>query len=150
VSVSLILLPLAISAVVAAHASRTAKDETGRLVCHVQTRMRNPGLLADALRDTGAEVTAQDDTLVANWEGVRATFQRNDDDVWTAHLEGSVDDRRAVEIVAGVDAAYGRQVQSAVLDRLREHAPAAGLRLESESVGADASVSLVFAVEGRE
>jgi len=91
VSVSLILLPLAISAVVAAHASRTAKDETGRLVCHVQTRMRNPGLLADALRDTGAEVTAQDDTLVANWEGVRATFQRNDDDVWTAHLEGSVD-----------------------------------------------------------
>jgi hypothetical protein len=43
-----------------------------------------------------------------------------------------VDEERAVEIVRAVDAAYGRQVQRAVLDRLRERAPAAGLRLESE------------------
>ena len=148
-SVSLILVPLAIGAVVAAHASRSGKDEAGRLICHVQTRMRDSTLLAEALRRTGADVTVLDDTLVATWEGVHATFQRDDDGVWTAHLEGSVDDQRAVEIVAAVDAAYGRLVQGAVLDRLRERAPAAGLRLESESLGADASVSLVFAVEGR-
>jgi len=149
VSVSLILVPLAISAVVAAHASRTGKDGAGRLICHVQTRMRDRALLAEALRYTGADVTVLDDALVANWEGVRATFQRDDDGVWTAHLEGFVDDQRAVEIVTAVDAGYGRLVQGAVLNRLRERAPAAGLRLESESMGADASVSLVFAVEDR-
>ena len=36
-----------------------------------------------------------------------------------------------------------------MLERLRERAPAAGLRLESETVAEDASVRLVFAVEGR-
>ena len=60
-----------------------------------------------------------------------------------------MDQDRAVDVVRAVDVAYGRQVQRAVLDRLRTEAPASGLRLESEEVTADASVRLVFAVENR-
>jgi hypothetical protein len=52
-----------------------------------------------------------------------------------------------VDIVRAVDAAYGRQVQRAVLARLTERAPAAGLRLESRSVTPELAVRLVFAVE---
>ncbi|MFI7518635.1 hypothetical protein [Micromonospora globbae] len=148
-SVSLILLPLAVAAVAAAHGATAGRDQDGRVVCQVQTRMRDESLLTAALADTAAVVAADRDAITADWAGVRAVFQRGDDGIWSAHFTGDVDERRAVEIVGAVDAAYGRQVQRAVLERLRAQAPAAGLRLESEEVTEDASVRLVFAVEGR-
>ncbi|MEO3777190.1 hypothetical protein ABGB16_10140 [Micromonospora sp. B11E3] len=148
-SISLILVPLAVATVAAAHATSADRDDEDRVVCQVQTRMRDETLLAAALRDTGAAVTADADGIIADWAGVRAGFRRGSDGIWTAHLAGEVDEQRAVEIVHAVDAAYGRQVQGAVLERLRAQAPAAGLRLESEQVTEDASVRLVFAVGER-
>ncbi|MDG4785622.1 hypothetical protein O7626_06690 [Micromonospora sp. WMMD1102] len=148
-SVSLILIPLAVAAVAAAHGSQSARDEAGQVVCRVQTRMRDEKLLADALRETGAAVTAGPQEITAAWDGIRAGFARGEDGVWSAHFTGQVDESRAVEIVRAVDAGYGRQVQRAVLDRLRDRAPAAGLVLESETATEDAGVRLVFAV-GRE
>ncbi|MER5703660.1 hypothetical protein ABT023_17200 [Micromonospora sp. NPDC002296] len=149
-SISLILVPLAVATVAAAHAATADRDGDGRVVCQVQTRMRDETLLAAALRDTGAAVTAATDEITADWAGVRAGFRRGPDGIWTAHLSGEVDEARAVGIVRSVDAAYGRQVQGAVLQRLRAQAPAAGLRLESEQVTEDASVRLVFAVQERD
>ncbi|MER5332869.1 hypothetical protein ACIBTZ_25755 [Micromonospora sp. NPDC049460] len=148
-SVSLILLPLAVAAVAATHGATAGRDREGRVVCQVQTRMRDETLLAAALRDTDAVVGTDGDAITAEWAGVRASFRRGEDGVWAAHFTGEVDEQRAVEVVRAIDAAYGRQVQRAVLARLREQAPVAGLRLESEQVTEDASVRLVFAVEGR-
>ncbi|MER7008746.1 hypothetical protein ABT297_37685 [Dactylosporangium sp. NPDC000555] len=142
-SVSLLLIPLAIAAA-AARAGLTKGADTS--VCTVETRMRDAELLAAALRDTRAAVTPDGADLVADWAGVRARFGRDERHIWSAHFTGDVDEPRAVEIVRAVDAAYGRQVQRAVLARLTERAPAAGLRLESRSV-TPAAVRLVFAVE---
>ncbi|MFG2043189.1 hypothetical protein [Dactylosporangium sp. NPDC048998] len=144
-SVSLLLVPLAIAAA-AAHA-RLSEKSSATTVCQVQTRMRDAALLGAALRDSRAAVSAEGADLVADWAGVRARFSRDPQHIWTAHLTGDVDEPRAMEIVRSVDAAYGRQVQQAVLARLTERAPAAGLRLESRSVTPDAAVRLVFAVE---
>jgi hypothetical protein len=144
-SVALLLVPLAIAAA-AAHAKLTEKDSAAT-VCRVQTRMRDADLLAAALRETRAEVTRAGADLVADWAGVRARFGRDAQQIWSAHFTGAVDEPRAIDIVRAVDAAYGRQVQRAVLDRLTQRAPAAGLRLESRSVTADQAVRLVFAVE---
>ncbi|GAA1573352.1 hypothetical protein GCM10009827_114100 [Dactylosporangium maewongense] len=148
-SVSLILVPLAVAAVSAAHGLRSGRDEQQQAVCQVQTRMRDASLLAAALRGTQAEVTETGEEIVARWKGTQARFTRGEDEIWAAHFTGDVDEARAVDIVRAIDAGYGLQVQRAVLERLRERAPAAGLRLESESVAADSSVKLVFAVEGK-
>ena len=148
-SVSLLLIPLAVATVAAVRGASAGRDDQGRIVCQVQTRMRDETLLAAALSDMHAVVTATRDEIVAQWQGARASFRRDPDGIWLAHFTGEVDEERAVEIVLAVDAAYGRQVQRAVLDRLRERAPAAGLRLESEQVTEDAAVRLVFAVEAR-
>lgn len=147
-SVSLILIPLAIAAA-AAHAGLSGDPaaDSGATVCRVQTRMRDAGLLGEALRESRAVVTAEGADLLADWAGVRARFSRDARQIWTAHFTGDVDEPRAVEIVRAVDAAYGRQVQQAVRARLTERAPAAGRRLESRSVTPDAAVRLVFAVE---
>jgi hypothetical protein len=146
VSVSLLLVPLAIAGAAAAQAA-IGRPTDSRAV-QVHTRMRDVALLAAALRDTGATVTTGPDTLTAAWAPARstATFTRNADSIWAAHVTG-MDQQQAVELVTNVDAAYGRRVQQTVLERLRAQAPAAGLRLESESVDDDASVRLVFEVE---
>jgi hypothetical protein len=144
-SVSLLLVPLAMAGAAAVQAAAGRKAD-GRLVCQVQTRMRDVTLLESALRDTGATVTTSGDTLSATWAQSAATFTRGADGIWAAHVTG-VDQAGAVELMTTVDGAYGRRVQQAVLERLRDQAPAAGLRLESESVERDASVRLVFEVE---
>ncbi|WP_239168591.1 hypothetical protein [Paractinoplanes deccanensis] len=141
---SLILVPLALAGAAAAQAVAERRAD-GRSV-RVQTRMRDVTLLAGALRDLGAAVTDGAGTVVASWDGSTATFSRGADGIWAAHVAG-VDERAAIDLVTAVDGAYGRRVQHAVLERLRAQAPAAGLRLQSESVTADAGVRLVFEVE---
>ncbi|GIF63513.1 hypothetical protein Ais01nite_15480 [Asanoa ishikariensis] len=150
-SVSLLLIPAALAAAAAIQARSAGQSGgSGGLVCTVSTRMRDSALLSTALRETGAVVTTGTDLVDAVWQGVTARFTRDTEGIWAAHFAGDVDETRAVEIVRRLDAAYGRQVQAAVLDRLRTQAPAAGLRLASETVTDDASVRLVFAVEQRE
>ena len=146
-SISLVLLPLAVAAVTAAHDRMERRTENGRLVCSVGTRMRDGGLLARAVEDTGASVEASAESLVIRWSDVTARFDRDAAGIWTAHFGGDVDEERARELVSLIDAAYGRRVQAAVLQRLRERAPAAGMRLESETVEDDASVTLVLTVQ---
>lgn len=147
-SVSIILVPLAVAAVAALHNSRRDQDDTGRTVCHVGTRMRDDNLLGDALSDTGAMVTrTSPDQIRAAWRGVVADFTRGPDGIWSAHLVGDVDEERGRSIVAGVDVAYGLRVQSVVLTKLRERAPAAGLHLQSENVEEDSSVTVVLTVQ---
>lgn len=148
-SVSLLLVPMAVASAAAVHGATAGQDSQGRIVCTVQTRMRDAHLLAAALRDTQATVVTGDDEIIADWAGVRAVFRRGSDGIWSAHLSGDVDTERAVDIVKAVDAAYGRQVQRAVVERLRERSATVGLRLESEQVTEDASVQMVFTVEGR-
>lgn len=145
-SVSIFLVPLAIAAVSAWQASQQESDAEGRTICHVQTRMKDQGLLAAALRETRADVAVSSDTLVARWQGVEATFQRDNQGIWQAHFTGDVDVERASGIVTAIDVAYGRQVQQAVLSRLRERAPTAGMSVASETIEADDSVTLVLNV----
>ncbi|MFT4009185.1 MAG: hypothetical protein QM655_03985 [Nocardioidaceae bacterium] len=143
-SISIVLVPLAVAAISAWQASRQEQDAEGRTVCHVQTRMKDQGLLAAALRDTRANVTVSPEALVARWQGVEAMFQRDEQGIWQANFTGDVDVNRASGIVAAIDVAYGRQVQQAVLAKLRERAPTAGMTVASETVEADSSVTLVL------
>jgi hypothetical protein len=144
-SVSLLLVPLALAGAAAAQAAAERK-ESGRTVVQVQTRMRDVTLLAEALRDTGATVTSGPDNVTAVWGEQAVTFARDSAGIWSAHAAGMTGDV-AVALITAVDQAYGRRVQQAVLERLRDRAPEAGLRLESETTQPDASVRLVFEVE---
>ncbi|GAA1980092.1 hypothetical protein GCM10009817_20960 [Terrabacter lapilli] len=145
-SISIVLLPLAVAAVSAWQASHQDTDAEGRTVCQVQTRMKDQELLGAALRDTQADVSASTDKLVARWQGVEAEFRRDAQGIWQANFTGNVDVGGAAAIVAAVDAAYGRQVQQAVLAKLRDRAPAAGMFVASETVEDDDSVTLVLDV----
>lgn len=145
-SVSLVLVPLAIAAVSAVQAARAETTSSGRTICHVQTRMKDRALLAAALQDTGAAVTTTPTALHARWSNAEASFERDDLGIWQAHFAGEIGAQRATEIVGHIDIAYGRQVQHAVIARLKSRAEGAGMSIASEHIEADSSVTLVLNV----
>lgn len=145
-SISLLLVPLAIAAVSAWEVSRGEQPGTGVQVCRVTTRMKDIAILRQALADTGAVVHGDDQGLAARWNDVEARFTRDTDGIWSAHFSGRIDEGRAVELVQAVDRAYGRGVQAAVVEKLKQRSTSAGMRLESETRAEDQSVTLVLAL----
>lgn len=146
-SLSLILVPAAIAAVGAAQAARKPKElENRHGVATVTTRMRNVDLLGRALTETGASVTATDDSLDAVWQDTRASFTRDEQGIWTAHFPDDVDPDLALARIRAVDASYGLQVQAEVLQRLRDRAGDANMSVASEKVEEDNSVTVVLNV----
>lgn len=148
-SVSIVLVPLAIAAVASWRASRSETDPQGLTHCQVSTRMRDMTLLAAALAETRAAVTAEGEMLVAEWSGVRAEFARDANSIWQANFTGDIDEVRAVGIVSAIDQAYGLQVQRAVVEKLKRRAPGAGMSVVSERTEDDASMTLVLEVGER-
>ncbi|RBY84319.1 hypothetical protein [Blastococcus sp. TF02A-26] len=147
-SISLVLLPLAVAAATAIQDRMERRQEAGRLTCSVDTRMRDGGLLAAALTDTGATVDATErDGIRVHWSATSAVFERDTAGIWSAHFSGDVDETTARERIIQIDRAYGRQVQAAVLARLRERAPAAGFTLTTQRLEDDDSVTLVLTQE---
>ena len=143
-SISLILVPLAVAAAAKAAGARTGPAQT----CTVTTRMRDPNLLTAALTDTGARTTVYGpDAIDAQWEGIVAALRRDPDGVWSAHFTGTTDAQRCTDYVLAVDAAYGRRVQAEVLAKLKDRAPRAGMTLVSETTNPDASVTMVLEVD---
>lgn len=143
-SVSLILIPLALGAVAKAAASQ---GSTAPNVCTVSTRLRDPRLLTLALGDTGARATATGpDAIDVEWAELSAQLRRDGDGIWQAHFTGTEDQQRCTDMVLAVDAAYGRRVQAEVVQKVRDRAPAAGMALVSEKVNEDASFTMVLEV----
>ena len=143
-SISLILIPLAVAAAAKAAGAVTGPAQS----CVVSTRMRDSNLLSAALADTGARTTVYGpDAIDAEWAGIVAALRREPDGVWNAHFTGTTDAERCTEMVLAVDAAYGRRVQAEVLAKLKDRAPQAGMTLVSETANPDASVTMVLEVD---
>ncbi|MFC6009563.1 hypothetical protein [Nocardia lasii] len=143
-SISLILVPIAIGAVAKAAAAHSSPDAA---TCTVSTRLRDRRLLALALADTGGRVTdTGPDAIDVEWERLAAQLRRDTDGIWQAHFTGTTDEQECVASIMRVDTAYGRRVQAEVLNRVRERAPEAGMTLVSETANTDASVTMVLEV----
>lgn len=142
-------------------------EEIGAAVS-VRTRMKDRGLLAEALADIGAvDVVVGDTEVSARVDGLAVAMTLTDDDVWEAHFsrEGdsdadasadaddattadatAADTTAAEDVITRLDAAYARRVQSAVAERIRARADSAGFELVSETRDEDATVTMVLNV----
>ncbi len=159
-SVTLVLLPIALAAAAAAGgggalgAGATAKNTAssgGRPAeIRVRTRMKDSTLLADALTGLGATaVDVSRSRVTADIDGVALTMTLTDDGVWEAHVES--DDREvtvvsATELLQRLDAAYAAGVQQAVAEKIRLRAVDAGFDLVSETRETDDTVTMVLNV----
>lgn len=149
-SIEIVLIPAAIAAYGAYKSFKTSRSAQNVVSCEVQTRMRDTDLLVAALRETGAMLERTGTGMAASWAGVRADFALDADQVWHAVFTGDVNEDKAVGIVTAIDQAYGIQVQRAVVERLRQRAPQAGMTVVSQTVESDNSVLMVVDVGGAE
>jgi len=153
-SISLILLPAALAAAAAvggtgalgaialnSRATSEPRGESEAVPIAVQTRMKDPDLLAAALVDG---------VLTATIDGVEIVMSRTDDGVWGAHLSRldghEVTEAEATALMTRVDAAYALHVQRAVAERIRSRADQAGFELVSETRDEDDTVTMVLNV----
>jgi hypothetical protein len=139
-SIEIVLVPLALAALSGWRASAEATDVG---TCVVQTRLRDPGLLAEALRTLGAQVSGSDGVVTGRLGGVELSFSARDDGTVLAHVAGA-DAEQAERLVLAVDEAYAAAVQAALHARLLARAPGLGLRLVEQSVGEDDAITLVL------
>ncbi|MBW9092533.1 hypothetical protein JNB62_02415 [Microbacterium jejuense] len=169
-SVTLILIPAALAAATAISAAggigalsqlgreheedetATGGAESGPRPIEVRTRMKDPDLLGDALRDIGATAVRLDgDALSAAIDGVELDMTRSEDGVWAAHFQRAdgreLAESEAADLVARLDAAYALRVQQAVAARIRDRAASAGFELVSESRDQDDTVTMVLDVK---
>jgi hypothetical protein len=152
-SVEILLVPLALAAahaVVAVGGAITAavgEDGKERKACVVQTRLKHPGLLAEALKTVGAKAElGSDGSVSGSWEGIGFRFVHHEDGTLSAHFDPDVDVQRAQDLILATDAAYAKAVQEAVRQRVRDRAGELGMTVESETEGDDESVTLVLNV----
>ena len=148
-SLSLVLIPLSIAVAAASQARqiRPSDVEAGNEV-RVESRMRDETLLVAALEDLGATVRRADDgALLVDTAGGGLTMRRDAAGLWNACFTGEWRPEGARALVESLDRAYGLRVQQAVIRRLEERAPAAGMRISSQSIDDDRVVTLVMEVE---
>lgn len=159
-SVSILLIPAVIAAVAgsagggaagvfATLAGTGAGDGHGPHALRVETRMRDIGLLCDALGDLGASILRREaDAVDAVAGDLTVELTRGADGVWAAHIDAdravTVDEANA--LMLALDRAYAARVQQAVADRIRQNAAAAGFDLVDESRDEDDSVRIVLEI----
>ncbi|MGC7095137.1 hypothetical protein ACPZ19_10770 [Amycolatopsis lurida] len=128
------------AATIAAH---TQAQGQGQVT--VRTRMRHRDLLTRALTGLNAQVSGDENTVVAQWAGRRIQFTYGQDGVQLAHVDGpAINPAEAEQLVLSVDNAYAAEVQRQVYERLKERAAQTGMRVESERTNADQSISVTL------
>ncbi len=170
-SVSIILIPAAIAAIASMAAGGAGAAGVGIGVAgairsitgganepatlQVRTRMKDRGLLSDALKDLGAvDVEVGDgvgDEVAATIDGIKLVMQSTPEGIWAANFTAKdrkkeVTTAEATKLAERLDAAYAARVQTAVAARIRDKAGDAGLDLVSETVQDDESLTLVLNV----
>ena len=165
-SVTLILLPIALAAAAAAGgiggigAAITAKGNNADNAAgatpeiRVRTRMKDSTLLADALTNLGATAIDVSRTrVIAEVDGVSLTMTLTDDGVWEAHVESldgvEVTVQSATELLQHLDGEYALMVQQAVAEKIRLRAESSGFDLVSETREADDTVTMVLNVHAQ-
>ena len=165
-SVSIILIPAAIAAIASMAAGGAATAGVGAgiagaiksmsgggqsEVLQVRTRMKDRGLLAQALEDLGAVDVEVGEEVAATVDGVKLLMQASPEGIWAANFTAvkgapEVTTEIATRLAERLDAAYAARVQTAVAERIREKATDAGLELVSETVDDDQSVTMTLNV----
>jgi hypothetical protein len=67
------------------------EDGKEHKACVVQTRLKHPGLLVDALHSVGAKATlGSDGSISGTWEGIGFRFVHHEDGTLSAHFDPDV------------------------------------------------------------
>lgn len=142
-SLEILIIPAALG--VAAWQSHKQDSDDSKVV-QMATRLKDPVLLREALEGIGAQVDQDEGITRAEWSDLVISFTVGQDDLLHAFSKDHDHEDKIFERIAEVDRTYARLVQRNVIERIRNNASGMGMRLESESVNDDDSVSFSLVV----
>lgn len=146
-SLELILVPMAIAIISRSRAQVNENSSTASArQVGVETRMKNENLLVQAMERIGCTASFSEGQIRSSFEDINFVFKKNHEDIWEASFVEGTSLEVATDIISRIDKAYGAEVQSEVLRRIKERAPSSNMILESETLNADNSVTLVLGV----
>jgi predicted DNA binding protein len=145
-SIELVLIPVGI-AVAQSVASRIEKHNNHDQTFTIKTVMKRQHLLQKAIEQYGCKVN---ELNLKNYEAeigdTKIYFQQDDQEVFEAVFNKSVDSNDAVEFIENLHTEYKYLIQQETYQMLIEKAENKGLILESEEISEDRSILLTFNV----
>ena len=139
-SLEIILVPLA----VAAYGSWKARSMERDNVLLVETRLKDTQLLTQALEAMGGVLVKVDGSKVSAEIGARkVSFSPDSQGVLTAHVD-TKNQEEAISLLLEVDRQYGVQVQTAVVEKVKQRASGLGMDLVSQIVSDDGAINIVL------
>lgn len=144
-SLEILLIPAAL----AAHAAWQARAEKRAYDAQqvVETRLKDPGMLAQAIRNLGGVAEVRPDGVHGQLRGASLSFTTNQDGLAVARV-ANVDGSMAEALISQIDADYASQVQTHLYDRLVARAAELGLTVESEHVDEDNTITVTLLTTG--
>ncbi|MBC5635672.1 hypothetical protein H8S33_02420 [Ornithinibacillus sp. BX22] len=146
-SLSVVLVPLALAAANSA-VSFAIKDKVEEGVLYrIETNMKDESILAEALKGFGCQVELNEQTFHSTIGEIQMAFQQQEDGTFSGIFNESVSTDEATEFLQDVQKEYIRIVQKQTYEKLMARAKAEGLVLEQESTNEDDSIVLTFQVK---
>lgn len=146
-SISLILVPIAIAAFAAAAGDQAGKAGDPPASLRLGTRMKSERLLRATLEDYGCRYVTAGGRVDSTVEDARIFFERDETDAFDAVFVGGISGEHARAFLSELEQGYAQLLQQQVYENLLARAHERGLVLESEEVREDNSVLLSFQVE---
>ena len=139
-SLEIILVPLA----VAAYGSWKARSMERDNVLLVETRLKDTQLLAQALVAMGGVSIKVAGSKVSAEIGARkVSFSPDSQGVLTAHVD-TKNQEEAISLLLEVDRQYGVQVQTAVVEKVKQRASGLGMDIVSQITTDDGAINIVL------
>jgi hypothetical protein len=139
-SLEIILVPLA----VAAYGSWKARSMERDNVLLVETRLKDTQLLAQALEAMGGvSIKVEGSKVFAEIGTRKVSFSPDSQGVLTAHID-TKNQEEAISLLLEVDRQYGIQVQTAVVEKVRQRASGLGMDIVSQLVTDDGAINIVL------
>ncbi|MFK2825999.1 hypothetical protein QYG89_10025 [Bacillus sp. B190/17] len=145
-SIELVLIPVGI-AVAQSVGSLIENHKQGGHTYKIQTVMKRQHLLQKAIEQYGCNVHEINQQNYQTEVGdIKIYFQQNDQGVFEAVFDKSVEQEHAVEFLENLHAEYKYLIQQETYQKLLLQAGEKGLELESEEVLEDRSILVTFNV----
>jgi hypothetical protein len=139
VSLEILLIPVAL----AAHAAWQARAERDQHAAVVQTRLKDPGMLRQAIANLGGQASLGADGVRGQLDGATLHFAVNADGLAVARIAG-MNSQEAEDLIRRIDGDYAAQVQTRMYDQLMSRAAALGLTVENEEVDEDNTITVTL------
>jgi hypothetical protein len=139
-SLEIILVPLAI----AAYGSWKARSMERDNVLLVETRLKDTRLLKQALHAMGGvSITVEGSKVSAEIGARKVSFSPDSQGVMAAHVD-TKNHEEAISLLLEVDRQYGIQVQTAVVEKVKQRASGLGMNIVSQMVSDDGAINIVL------